>query len=174
LPEDPDDPPDPYLREVEGEALPQDVWDSMSGLEILRAQMAGELPPPPLARLTGVHPLDAEEGEATFAMPATEWLNSPTGMVQGGATAMLADVGLASAVLTTLPRGTAFAPLDIKTNFLRPVAADGKDLTVRARVLHRGKSLAVAGAEVLNADGKTVMVASGTSQILPGRNASLV
>ena len=86
---------------------------------------------------------------------------------------MAADVGLASAVLTTLPSGVAFAPLDIKTNFLRPVSADGRDLTVRARVTHRGKSLAVAQAEVVNADEKLVMVASGTSQILPGRSVTL-
>jgi uncharacterized protein (TIGR00369 family) len=173
LPDAVEDPPDPYVREPLGESLPQEVWDSMSGLEILRAQMAGELPPPPISQLTGIHPVDVEEGSATFAMPASEWLNSPTGMVQGGATAMLADLCLASAVLTTLPRATAFAPLDIKTNFLRPVTADGKDLTAHAKVLHRGRSLAVAEAEVLNAQGKRVMLASGTSQILPGRNASL-
>lgn len=166
--------PDPYLRPVEGEVLPQDVWDSMSGIEILRAQMAGELPPPPLSYLTGIRPVEADEGTATFTIAATEWLNSPTGMVQGGVTAMAADVGLASSVLTTLPRGTAFAPLDIKTNFLRPVTADGGDLVVKARVVHRGKSLAVAEAEVLNHRGKRVMLASGTSQILPGRTARLV
>lgn len=174
LPEVEADTPDPHLRPVEGEVLPQDVWDSMSGLDIVRAQITGELPPPPLSYLMGLRAIEVDEGSATFSLRATEWLNSPTGMVQGGATAMLADVGLASSVLTTLPRGTAFAPLDIKTNFLRPVTADGKELTVRAKVVHRGRSLAVAEAEVVNAEGKQVMIASGTSQILPGGNASLV
>lgn len=168
------DPPDPYLREeVLGAPLPQDVWERHSGLEVLRAQIAGELPPPPMSQLTGIRLVEADEGRVTMRMPASEWLASPTGMVQGGATAMLADAGLAAAVLTTLPPSTAFAPLDIKTNFLRPVPRDGRDLTVNARVLHRGKSLAVAEAEVLNADDKLVMFASGTSQILPGRPASL-
>jgi len=139
----------------------------------MRAQIAGELPPPPISQLTGIRLVEAEEGRVAFRMPASEWLASPTGMVQGGATAMAADVGLASAVLSTLPRSTAFAPLDLKTNFLRPVPRDGRDLTVDARVLHRGKSLAVAEAHVTNADGKLVMFASGTSQILPGRPASL-
>lgn len=166
--------PDPHLRPVDGaETLPQDVWDSMSGLDILRAQIAGELPHAPVAALTGMRVIEAEEGSATIAIRSSEWLCSPTTMVQGGATALSADVALASAVLTTLPKSTAFAPLDIKTNFLRPVTADGNDLIVKARVLHRGKSLAVAEAEVINARGKQVMLASGTSQILPGRPASL-
>jgi uncharacterized protein (TIGR00369 family) len=167
--------PDPYLRPVEGAGvLPQETWDSMSGLEILRAQMAGDLPSSPIAELTGMRVIDATEGSATLAIRASEWLCSPTTLVQGGATACAADVGLACAVLTTLPRSTAFAPLDIKTNFLRPVTAGGNDLLVKARVLHRGKSLAVAEAEVLNARGKQVMLASGTSQILPSRPASII
>lgn len=169
------DTPDPYERPLEGaEVLPQDVWDSMSGLEIMRAQIAGELPPPPFAALTGMRLIEVGEGSATIALRASEWLCSPTTMVQGGATASAADLALASAVLSTLPSSTAFAPLDIKTNFLRPVSADGDDLIVKARVLHRGKSLAVAEAEILNARGKQVLLASGTSQILPGRPASLI
>jgi uncharacterized protein (TIGR00369 family) len=118
--------------------------------------------------------IEAEEGRTTLTMKASDWLNSPTGMVQGGATAMAADGALATAVLTTIPKSTAFAPLDIKTNFLRPVAGDGRDLTINARVQHRGRSLAVAEAEVVNADGKRVMLASGTSQILPDRPVSLL
>lgn len=174
LPEVPDDPPDPYLRPVEGAVLPQDVWDSMTGLEILRAQKAGEVPASPISQLTGMQIVEVKEGAATLTIRASEWLNSPTGMVQGGATAMAADAALSTAVLTTLPSSTALAPLDIKTNFLRPVTADGRDLVVKARVMHRGKSLAVAEAEVVNALGKRVMLASGTSQILPGRPASLL
>jgi acyl-coenzyme A thioesterase PaaI-like protein len=39
-------------------------------------------------------------------------------------------------------------------------------------VAHRGQKLAVAEAEVLNADGKPVAVAMGTQMLLPGQPAS--
>jgi hypothetical protein len=43
-----DDNPDPYERPATGEVLPQEVWDRMSGLEVLEAQITGELPRPPV------------------------------------------------------------------------------------------------------------------------------
>ncbi len=41
--------PDPYLRPVEGEIWPDEVWKEMSGLEIYKAAAAGELGPRPSA-----------------------------------------------------------------------------------------------------------------------------
>jgi uncharacterized protein (TIGR00369 family) len=161
--------PDPYLRPVVGSPLPQDVYDRMSGLEIIRAQIAGELPAPPISYLTGLVPIEAEEGSATFVLPATEWLCSPLGKVEGGAIALVADSAIAYAVQSTIPARTSYAPLDLKVNFLRPVNPDGRDLVARGRVVHRGRSIAVASAEVTDADGKRVALATGTSMVLPGR-----
>jgi uncharacterized protein (TIGR00369 family) len=163
------DTPDPYLRDAVGEVLPQDVWDRMSGLEILRGLISGELPPPPLYHFLGGRWTEATEDAATFSLPMTEWLNSPALRIYGGAIAFLADVALAGAVQVTLPARTAFAPLDLKVHFIRPVAPDGKDLHARGRVVHRGRTLAVANAELVNADGKAVALASGSSLILPDR-----
>lgn len=159
----------PYRRPVAGEILGQDVWDSASGLDILLGHAKGELPRPPYHHLTGIRPTEGEEGACTFVLPATEWLNAPTGKPIGGATAMLADSAIQAAVQTTVPPGTAYAPLDLKVSFLRPVEADGRDLTARGTVQHRGRTMAVATAAVTNADGKKVAIATGSSLILPGR-----
>jgi acyl-coenzyme A thioesterase PaaI-like protein len=51
---------------------------------------------------------------------------------------------------------------------------DGRDLTARAEVVHRGRTLAIASCRIENADGKLVALATGTSMYLPGRPASLV
>ncbi|MGH2740449.1 MAG: PaaI family thioesterase [Actinomycetota bacterium] len=131
------------------------------------------MPAPPLYYLTGSRPVDAEEGRATQTLPTTEWLNSPLRRVQGGAIVFVAELAMQGAVLTTVPAGTAFAPLDIKMNFFRPVEPDGRDLEARATIDHRGKTLATAVCEVVNAEGKRVAAAVGTSMILPGRRASL-
>jgi uncharacterized protein (TIGR00369 family) len=124
-----------------------------------------ELPAPPLSHLTGLRPTEVAEGSATFVLPTSPWLTSPLGTVQGGATALLADTVLATAVQTTLPKRTVYAPLDLKVNYLRPVFADGRDLIGTAKVVHRGRTLAVASAEIHNADGKKVAVATGTALI---------
>ena len=51
---------------------------------------------------------------------------------------------------TTLPAGTASARMDLRVQFLRPVRVDGVPLTSRATVVHRGRGLAAARAEVTN------------------------
>jgi uncharacterized protein (TIGR00369 family) len=161
--------PDPYQRPPAGDVLPQRVWDTMSGIEVMRSLIEGRLPPPPVYYLLGGRFVEASEGAAVFAAPATEWLASPARAVYGGAVAAIADIALAGAVQTTVPAGTAFSPLDLKVNFLRPVYPDGTDLTARAAVIHRGRSLAVASAEVASAEGKVVAVATGSTVVLPGR-----
>lgn len=166
-------PTDPWRREVQGSVLPDELWDRMSGLEVLRAHIAGELPPPPTHFLTGCRAVAAGEGSATFAMPATEWLGSPLGKVEGGVVAMLADTAIASAVQTTVPAGTAYASVDLKVSFLRPVSLDGREMVARGRIVHRGRTLAIAAAEVDDADGRRVAVATGTAMLLPDRLPSL-
>jgi uncharacterized protein (TIGR00369 family) len=168
------DPSHPLRRAVEGAALPEDVFQRMSGLEILQAQIAGELqPPPPIHFLTGIRVVEAEEGSAAFALPCSPWLSTSMGTVQGGFTAMLADFALTGAAFTGAEAGTAVAPLDFKVNFLRPVYPDMRDLTAEARIEHRGRTLAISSCRISNADGKPVALATGTSMYLPGRPASL-
>ena len=164
---------DPYLRPVEGEIWPDEVWKEMSGLDIYKAAVAGELGPPPLSHLTGLRPIDAGDGFTKWVMPATTWLCSPLGTVQGGMIGLLADNAVGTAIQTLLPAGTAYASLDLKVNFLRPVSPDGSDLTAQGTVTHRGKTIAVADAEVTNASGKRVAVARGSAVILPDRPQSL-
>jgi uncharacterized protein (TIGR00369 family) len=163
------DTPDPYLRPVEGAVLPASTWEGMGGLEWIRTVINGNTPPAPVALLFGTAVVEADEGSATIAMPAHEWLCAPEARVYGGATANFAHDAMALAVQTTLPKATSYATLDLTVNFVRPIPADGRELRARARVFHRGRTFAVAGAEVQNADGKTVATANSSSIILPGR-----
>jgi uncharacterized protein (TIGR00369 family) len=164
----------PLRRPLEGGVLQDEVFESMSGLEILRAQAAGELEPrPPLFHLLGVRPIWAEEGAAEFVLPCSPWLAQSMGNVQGGFLAMLAELAMTGSVFTTTPAGTAIAPLDFKVNLLRPVSPDGRELTARSEVVHRGRTLAIASCRITDAEGKPVALATGTTMYLPGRPASL-
>ena len=56
--------------------------------------------------------------------------------------------------------------LDVKINFLRAVPADGGELLATGTVLHRGKRLAIATAEVMHGDVR-VAVLTGTTALTP-------
>lgn len=163
----------PYQRAALGSVLDDEVWATRSGLEILDAIITGGLPPPPLSYLLGAMPVDASEGRCVFQLPATQWLTSPMPAVEGGVTACLADLAMACAVQTTVPAGTAYAPYELRVQYIRPVPADGRTVTATGTVVHRGRTLAVTRAEITNADGKLVATATGAAVILPGRRADL-
>jgi uncharacterized protein (TIGR00369 family) len=167
-------PDDPLRQEVEGEILPQEEFERRSGLDILGALIDGELPRPPIYHLTGLRAIEAAEGEAAVVLPCSKWLSTSAGTIQGGFTAMLAESALTSAAFSTAAPDTAVAPLDFKVNYLRPVFPDGNELTARARILHRGRTLVIAAAEITNAEGKQVALATGSSMYLPGRPANLI
>lgn len=166
-PEHPD--PDPYLRPAEGQVVPQAVWDETSGLDLVQMWHREERPLPPIGHLTGWRLLEAAEGAAAWAMPASLWFSTGYGTFYGGAVALLADGAINTAVTTTLPPGTSFGTLDLKVNFLRPVIPDGRDLVGRAQVAQRGRTIAVTTAEIDDASGRRVAMATGSAMILPGR-----
>ena len=165
--------PDPYERPALGHVLEQAIWAQMSGLQVLQGQIAGELPRPPIHYLTGVRPIEVGPREAVFTLPCHEWLCSPLRTVEGGVIAMLADSALVSAIQTTAPPGAAVAAIDLKVNFLRPVRPDGRELVAHGRVRHAGRTISVAEADVVDADGKAVALATGSAMVLPGRAAAL-
>jgi uncharacterized protein (TIGR00369 family) len=162
--------PDPYLRPPEGAVLSNDVWNETAGLDLVERWRLGELPMPPSCRLAGWTLTEAAEGTATCVMPASPWFCTGFGAFYGGAIAMLADGAMTTAVTTTIPAGTSFGTLDLKVNFLRPVTPDGRDLTARASVVQRGRTIAVTTAEIDDATGKRVAMAVGSAMILPGRS----
>jgi uncharacterized protein (TIGR00369 family) len=160
---------DPYLRAFDGAVAPASTLEHMTGLEWLRALINEDFPHAPITFLLGFRLAEVGEGTATLAGPAHEWLCNAQSRVYGGVTANMVHDALAAAVHSTLPKATSHATLDLMVNFVRPIPADGRELRARARVFHRGRTFAVAGAEVLNAEGKTLATAGGSWIILPGR-----
>lgn len=150
---------DPWQRPLpEGEPGGADV------LSELAREIAGTRDPAPISRLTGLRPVVAIRGEVTFALPATGWLCAPPpGRVQGGAVAVLADAAITGAIRTTEPGAGRYVPVELKLNYLRPLPSDGRLARAHARLIHAGRRVAVAGAEVVDADGRAIAVASGSA-----------
>jgi uncharacterized protein (TIGR00369 family) len=163
------DTPDPHERPVEGEVVPQEVWDSTSGLDLVRLWEKGERPVSPNCSLLGARFVEAAEGSATLSMPASLWFCTGFGTFYGGILSAFTDAAINTAVTTTLPSGTSFGTLDLKMQFLRPVVPDGRDLVGRAIVEQRGRTIAVSTARIDDADGKRVAMATGGAMISPDR-----
>jgi len=162
---DEDDTPDPYLRPVEGGALLPSAFASLSGVDLLRRQLDGALPRPPIDLLTGIRLVEADEGRAVFALPTHGWCANEMGTVFGGMIALLAGSAGAAAVQSVASPGTSFKALDMKLNIIRPVTPDGSDLVATGTVIHRGRQLAISSTEVVNDRGKRVAVATGTTML---------
>jgi uncharacterized protein (TIGR00369 family) len=163
------DTPHQFERPAEGTTVPQEVWDQMSGMQMMAAWQKGELPSAPLSNWVGGRHFDFAEGSFSVTFPASLSWTTGGGAFYGGTTALFLDYAMHGAIHTTLPAGTSWGTLDLKVNFLRPVTPDGSELRATAKILHRGKRIAVASAELTGADGKTVALASSSAMLLPGR-----
>lgn len=139
----------------------------LSGLEFMKKIAAGELPGAPMASHLNMTLAEVEHGRASFRALPDESHYNPIGTVHGGYMCTLLDSALGCAVHTTLPVGTGYTSIEIKTNFLRPVSADSGPLNCTGRVVKSGRRVAFAEAEIVDAAGKTVATASGSLLIFP-------
>ena len=143
------------------------VGGARSGLELMRAIAAGDLPAPPVARLLGFDLAEpVEEGRATFVMDAAEEHLNPLGTVHGGMLTTLLDSAMGCAVHTTLPAGASYTTVELKVNFLRPVFPGDARLRAEGRVVHRGSTIALAEAQIVDeTTGKLIAHATSTCLI---------
>ena len=79
---------------------------------------------------------------------------------QGGLIVTLADYAFHIAVQSTLQPGETAATVELKVNFIAP-ARDG-ELTANAKLVSRGRRVAVGDVEVLDQDGRLIARCLGT------------
>jgi uncharacterized protein (TIGR00369 family) len=137
----------------------------VTGLQVLQAIAAGELPGAPIAELLGFEPVEAEEGRVVFAAVPEPKHYNPIGTVHGGLAATLLDSAMGCAVHSTLPAGTGYTTLELKVNFTRPITTETGRILCEGTVVHRGGRVATAEGRVYaEADGK--LLAHGTTTCL--------
>ncbi len=145
----------------------------MPGLDYLRAIQDGEIPPPPVAVLFGMDRPRIEPGHAVFEMPVGEHLYNPIGTVHGGVLATLLDSAMGCAVHSTLPAGVGYTTVDLAVTYLRPVTRDSGRLRCEAEVIHAGRTVATARAQLVDGNDKLCATATTTCLILrPSGGAS--
>jgi len=107
----------------------------------------------------------AEPARAVVVLRVRRHHRQVHGVVHGGVIAALADTTAALAVYMALPRGTPLATIEMKINFLEPVA--GGTVTAEGRMLRRGRNFAVAECDVRDHNGGLAAKALLTFAIRP-------
>ena len=138
---------------------------SEPGLEVLRRVVAGELPAPPMARLMGLTLTEVAAGLAVFTATPAEYHYNPAGVVHGGFAATLLDSAMGCAVYSTVKPGATYTTVELKVNLIKAMTVDTGLVRGIGRVLHRGRSTAVAEGRLEDASGTLLAHATTTCLI---------
>lgn len=137
---------------------------TLSGLDFLRAMIAGDLPAPPIAERLAFRLVEADPGRVLFQGAPDARLLNPLGTVHGGWALALIDSATGCAVHSILPAGTGYTTLETKANFTRAVRPDSGRLACEGRVVAAGRQVATAEARIV--DGSGTVFAHGTSTLM--------
>ena len=146
-----------------GLARPDQVA-GMTGLEVLQAMLAGELPHAHIAETLDFSIIAVSPGTAVFqGTPQLKHYN-PLGTVHGGWYATLLDSALGCAVHTMMPAGRGYTTAELSVNIVRAASRKTGPLRATGTVIHCGRQLATAEARIVDADGR--LYAHGTTTCL--------
>jgi uncharacterized protein (TIGR00369 family) len=133
----------------------------LTGLESLRAMLAGKFPPPSISVTLGFWLVEVNEGHVVFEGEPSAAVLNPMGVVHGGWALTLIDSACGAAGHTTLPANVGYGTVETKVNFVRPIAPSVGRLRAEGRVLTQGRTILTAEGKLTNAQGK--VYAHGTS-----------
>lgn len=145
----------------------RDVLLAHDGLSFLQAMIAGTIPQPPMTETLGFRLVEVAKGRAVFAGEPQFRHTNPMGTVHAGFAATLLDSAMACTVHSTLARGESYTTLEFKLNLVRALTPDTGPVRAEGRLLHRGRSVATADAELRDRAGKLYAHASTTCMIFP-------
>jgi uncharacterized protein (TIGR00369 family) len=131
----------------------------------VRDLFEGRATPPPAATLLGfdLRHVDTEQMTIEVGFTAREEFLNTMGHVQGGMLCAMLDSTLGSVVVATLQEGEWAPTTDLHTQFLAPAHAG--PIIGRGRVTRRGRAIAFAAGELLDADERVLATAVATSVI---------
>jgi uncharacterized protein (TIGR00369 family) len=120
-------------------------------------------------RLMGMRVVRADGDGARLELEVRAEHLQAYGTAHGGVTAGLLDAAMGLAAIAAVPGDAGCATVEMKLNFTSP--ARPGPLTGEGRVLHLGRRLVTAAAEVRDDDGVLVAVAQGTFARIPASSS---
>lgn len=146
---------------IRGSVPPPWFW-ALPGIERMRALSQGMLPLPPVSRLLGIRPAHVGPGSGTSTMPASGWLQGPTGVLEISALVESAATGVAMS--TVLP-GVDVEPVTLAINYFRPTRPQAGNLLARARVVNASRFFTFSEVEIEDSQGRQIAHGSSHARI---------
>lgn len=138
-------------------------WENLTGLEFLRAMMAGS-DASSMGNTMNQRVVEAGDGYAVVeGIPEEKFYNTMR-RIHGGFAATLLDTALGCAVMSKLGKGVGYGTIELKVNYVRKIDVSTGPVMCRAQVLHAGRTMLTAEAKV--ADGAGVLYAHGSGTFL--------
>jgi len=126
----------------------------LSGLDFLRAMLAGEVPPASIQQTMNFFLHEVDEGRVVMRGRAGEELCNPLGQVHGGFYGAILDSAMGCAIHATLPLKWSYTTLEYRVNMVRAIRPDTGDVFAEGKVLHRGRQIATADGRLIDRDGR--------------------
>lgn len=127
---------------------------------------SGELPSPPFGNLVDFVPLEWEPGRFLFQGTPDARHYNPLGSVHGGYAATLLDSCMGCAVHTRLQPGQGYTTMDLRISYVRAITSKVGPLRAEGRIVHLGRSTALAEGRLYDVDERLYAVGSTTCMIL--------
>ncbi|MAB97090.1 MAG: thioesterase [Pseudomonadaceae bacterium] len=139
------------------ELSPQEFFDGIG---------EGQLPCPPFGHLLDYVPIEWSAGLFVFqGSPGAQHYN-PLGIVHGGYAATLLDSCMGCAIHTRLQRGQGYTTTDLRISYIRALTDKVGPIRAEGRIVHVGRSTAIAEGRIYDVDDRLYAVGSTTCMIL--------
>ncbi len=138
----------------------------MKSIDVFRAIIAGDVEPPPVAKLIGFEMTEVDPGRAVFELDAGPQHASPLGTVHGGIIVDLVDAAMGCAHASQLEEGETFTTLELKINFVKPVWKSR--LVAEGKVIRARRTIGLVEGRVTDDSGSLVAFATSTCMTLRG------
>ena len=155
-----------FIAQNPNELPSMDELLAISGLDFMKAMQRGDISHPPITAALNYHLHLVEDGRVVFrGTPEFDHTN-PMGTLHGGWYGTLLDSCMACAVMTKVPKGSAYTTLEYKVNILRAIPL-GTLIEADGITSHAGRSTGVATGEIRGVDdGKLYATGSTTCLIM--------
>lgn len=142
---------------------------ALSPLEFFDGIGRGEFPAPPIGELMDFVPIEWSRERFVFqGVPQMKHYN-PIGSVHGGYAATLLDSAMGCAIHANLEKGQGYTTTDLRISYIRALTTKTGPIRAEGRIIHVGRSTALAEGRIYDVDGKLYATGSTTCLILGGK-----
>jgi len=141
----------------------------MTGLELLRAAVEGNVPPSSMESTIPMRFVEVGVGYVKISARADYRHLNPLGGVHGGFAATVLDSVTGCAVHSTLEAGVGYGTIDLQIKMLRPVPQD-EEVVAEGRAVHLSRNIGTSEGTLKTHDGKLLATATATCFLKRGHS----